>query len=431
MSIFWIIVGTLLFLNLLWAWHADAVLSRAGRDWRLRLCAPAFAVAMGGLLVVFILGRGGDPSVRAAFPTTLVAAIYLWHLLVLPVWLVLAPPVEVVRATRKLRQFVQRRSGNALDRPAAVQDTAKAAVEEDGATAEGFRLSRRDWLVAAAAAPPSVLAGVTGVALHQMESFRLRRLEIPLAGLPRALDGLTVAHLSDLHVGVFTKGKILREFAEATNALEADLILLTGDLINDDLADLPDAIAMVRSLKARYGVYLCEGNHDLIPGPHGFGKAVREAGLNLLVNETRLLEVRGAAVEILGLRWGAGADRSRRADDYGDTPIERSMEELLRLRERSAFPLLMAHHPHAFDAAAAAGIPLTLSGHTHGGQIMLNEALGFGPALFRYWSGLYRSDGTDEPSSPALVVSNGTGNWFPLRTAAPAEILHLTLRASA
>jgi hypothetical protein len=81
----------------------------------------------------------------------------------------------------------------------------------------------------------------------------------------------------------------------------------------------------------------------------------------------------------------------------------------------------LAHHPHAFDAAAAAGVPLTLSGHTHGGQLMLNEQLGFGPAMFRYWSGWYRK-GVSQ-----LVVSNGVGNWFPLRVNAPAEIIHLTL----
>src|SRR5690606_267402 len=90
-----------------------------------------------------------------------------------------------------------------------------------------------------------------------------------------------------------------------------------------------------------------------------------------------------------------------------------------------AFPILLAHHPHAFDAAAAAGIPLTVSGHTHGGQLMLSEGVGFGPLMYRYWSGLYRNPAHNEA---ALVVSNGVGNWFPLRTRAPAEIIHLTLR---
>jgi predicted MPP superfamily phosphohydrolase len=83
---------------------------------------------------------------------------------------------------------------------------------------------------------------------------------------------------------------------------------------------------------------------------------------------------------------------------------------------------LLAHHPHSFDAAAAAGLPLTLSGHTHGGQIMLNEQLGAGSIRFRYVSGLYRKANSN------LLVCNGIGNWFPIRINAPAEILHITLR---
>jgi hypothetical protein len=97
------------------------------------------------------------------------------------------------------------------------------------------------------------------------------------------------------------------------------------------------------------------------------------------------------------------------------------VQRLLAQREPEAFPILLAHHPHAFDAAAAASLPLILSGHTHGGQLMLNEREGFGPALFRYWSGLYTRDNSK------LIVSNGVGNWFPLRVNAPAEIIHLTL----
>ena len=87
-----------------------------------------------------------------------------------------------------------------------------------------------------------------------------------------------------------------------------------------------------------------------------------------------------------------------------------------------AFPILLAHHPHAFDVAAVHEIPLTFAGHTHGGQLMLSAKHGAGPVMFRYWSGLYQK------LNASLIVSNGAGNWFPLRTHAPAEIIHLTLR---
>ena len=96
------------------------------------------------------------------------------------------------------------------------------------------------------------------------------------------------------------------------------------------------------------------------------------------------------------------------------------MENLRRQRDPKAFPIVLAHHPHAFDFADE--FPLMLSGHTHGGQLMLAEDVGFGPWMFRYWSGEYRKP------DRALVVSNGTGNWFPVRINAPAEVIHLTLK---
>src|SRR5205807_10330876 len=134
-----------------------------------------------------------------------------------------------------------------------------------------------------------------------------------------------------------------------------------------------------------------------------------------LLDESVLITVRGTPLQLLGLSW-------TRARENRNVAIAASVRQLVSQRQPESFPILLAHHPHAFDAAAEASLPLTLSGHTHGGQLMLNEQFGFGPALFRYWSGLYNKG----PSK--LIVSNGVGNWFPLRVNAPAEIVHLTLR---
>jgi len=104
--------------------------------------------------------------------------------------------------------------------------------------------------------------------------------------------------------------------------------------------------------------------------------------------------------------------------------ISRQVGELMKQRRPDAFPIFLAHHPHAFDAAAANGLPLTLTGHTHGGQLMLDKDVGVGPALFRYWSGLYKREQSQ------LIVSNGVGNMFPIRINAPAELVHITLRCA-
>jgi predicted MPP superfamily phosphohydrolase len=266
-------------------------------------------------------------------------------------------------------------------------------------------------------ATPMLLTGA-GVAYapKQLREFRIRPMGVELPGLPQELDGLRIALVSDLHVGTFTSVQTVRRAVEETSRLDADLVLLPGDLINDSLADLSDALDAVRNIQSRHGAYLCVGNHDLIDDGTEFVRRVRTR-VPLLVNDSRVVTIRGRHVQLLGVPW--------RRDEEG---IASSVQEVARQITPGAFPILLAHHPHAFDASAAAGIPLTVSGHTHGGQLMLSESVGFGPLLYRYWSGLYRKPA---PNGASLVVSNGVGNWFPLRTRAPAEIIHLTLRSAA
>jgi predicted MPP superfamily phosphohydrolase len=398
-SLFLLILLLLFLLNILWWWQADSLLRRRHRSWRFRVWPLLLAVGMMGLLAAFFLSRGSDIPVRDQLPQPLVAALYIWHLTILPIWLFLSPAIGWAG-------FLQARRNRKR----------KTACGPESPVGWG----RRNFLAySVAAGPMALLLGTTTASIPQLRQFRIRHLSIPIPWLPPALDGVTIAQVSDVHVGPFTSGEILQRIVRATNELDADLVLMTGDLINDTLDDLPEAIAMVQALKARHGVFMCEGNHDLIPGPHEFERRTKAAGIQLLVNEQRTLTIHDELIQILGLRWGSGRVG---VSHYGEDAISSSLQELLGQRNSAAFPILLAHHPHALDPAAQAGLPLVLAGHTHGGQLMLNPDLGFGPAFFRYWTGLYRQQST------TLAVSNGVGNWFPLRTAAPAEILHLTLR---
>jgi hypothetical protein len=169
---------------------------------------------------------------------------------------------------------------------------------------------------------------------------------------------------------------------------------------------------MIRRLDPRKGLFVCEGNHDLIEDRAAFERRMFASGLPFLLEGERTVAFRGESVQFLGIRW-----------DHADAQLAASVGRVRPLVRAGAFPILLAHHPHAFDAAAAARFPLTLAGHTHGGQIMLDERLGFGPAMFRYWSGRYRK------GASSLIVSNGAGNWFPLRINAPADIVRLTLHS--
>ena len=400
MSIVLIIILSLLVLDLVCWFSADRLLRRAGWKGRVRILHSFFfGFQLAGLLAV-ILSRRSEAWDQ--LPKFVMAAVYLWHLVILP----LIVPLTVIGGIVTLGLWVSR----------------KIRERETGAAPTGGAgMSRRAFLAATAAfAPQLFTVGLTAIALRQLEQFRIRRLTIPIRDLPSALDGLTIAHVSDMHAGRFTRSAVLREMTAAANDLRSELILVTGDLINGALHELPEGIAAIRRLDARSGVYMIEGNHDLFPGREAFESRVKNSGIPLLINEAEQLTVRGHPVQLLGQRWGGPVFRRREGND--DATIAASFAELLTLRDPAAFPILLAHHPHAFDPAAAAQIPLTLAGHTHGGQLMLNAETGFGPLMFRYWSGHYTKGDSH------LIVSNGVGNWFPLRTSAPAEIIHLTLR---
>lgn len=411
-SFFLVIVALMVAADLLWWRLADRRVRRLTKPRRWRAAVAAFVACQLAMLLWVLFARFVSPRGERMAPSVLVAATYLWHLLILPTTL-LAHGFHwsTGAAWRKLRPLL----------------TARTVPT----TADG--LTRRQFF--GVAGPPVFTALAVGGSMRQVRTFRIRQIDVPIAGLPSDLHGLRIAHVTDLHVGRFTYGATLRRVVEQTNQLNADLVLLTGDLVNNNLADLPEALAAVKNMQSRYGSYMCLGNHDLIDRPREFIRRTKEAGVALLVNEAATLDVRGRPVQLLGTPW-----------EHADAAFPWRVDTLLRQRTPEAFPILLAHHPHTFDAAAAAGLPLTLSGHTHGGQLMLNDHVGIGPMMFRYWSGLYRGPRTPpnastsmvprlvdsstfsvRPSDAALVVSNGVGNWFPLRVHAAAEILDLRL----
>jgi predicted MPP superfamily phosphohydrolase len=330
-----------------------------------RVVVAAFVVAMMIFPVTLVFLRKVALRSHETLPMWYVAATFLWHFLVMPAVLIAVVGRVVVRRLRPQADVA----------------------------------SRRRFLTGAVALAPPVLTGLgVGISIPRLKDVRLREIDVPVPGLPKALDGMVIAHISDPHFGKFTVERSTDRAIELTNSIEADLVLGTGDWIDLSLVDLPQAKDFFSRIDPRGGMYVCEGNHDLIEDPTGFRRQAPEAGVPLLLDETATVEVRGEKVNLVGLRWGGRVGRPA----------------------PGAFNILLAHHPHAFDQAD--GYPLVLSGHTHGGQLMLNEQLGAGPVLFRYWSGLYRKP------DRSLVVSNGIGHWFPLRTAAPAEVLKLTLR---
>ncbi len=370
---------------------------------------------------IIVFARLNQMNVDALLPMPFMIATFIWHLILAPVALVLNL-LELVReaVVAAVRFFRSRRKVEA-------ELVAKADPEPEKLPAPNA-VSRREFLSAAVAlTPPLFTVSISAIASEQLQRFRIRRVTAVIPQLPGELEGMTIAHVSDTHVGRFSHGEVLQKISEATNNLKADMVVFTGDLINDSLRWMPDAIEMLRKIDNR--VVLCEGNHDLIDDPFEFRTRIKSTpDLSLLINESHTVNFRGVPIQFLGLCWG-GPGTSIKRQWNEEYTLAQSTAHLLRMRNPSAFPIMLAHHPHAWDHAK--DIPLTLAGHTHGGQLMLNEKLGAGSIMFRYWSGLYTRQATDEHSAGALVVSNGVGNWFPLRVSAPAEIIHITLRRSA
>ena len=395
--------------DLAWALLAMRALRRGGWSrwwWSLPI---AWVLIQFAFLYLILTSRGGFNDAVPGWLVTLVLAFaFVWHLMVMPLTLIslggFAAARGIIRLLRKRKP-----SPEASKPDASVPTFTRRAVLSMGI----------------AAAPPVLAGGMTWRGMNELNHFRIRNIETSFANLPPELDGLRIAHITDTHVGELTKGAKLREIAEQTNLLKPDLILITGDLINRSLSDLPAALEMIGRMESRHGVAMCEGNHDLFQGRAPFVEGVRAAGIPILQDECRELTIRNVPVDLLGVRW-QGRRGNRPEELTEEQAYEIAVSRLASAVRPGAFPILLAHHPHAFDAAAAHGIPLTLAGHTHGGQIHATASIGFGPLMYKYWSGLYRK--ATPNGDAAVVVGNGTGNWFPVRLNVPAEIICLTLR---
>jgi predicted MPP superfamily phosphohydrolase len=369
------------------------------------------------------------------FPEGLPAAGMIWHVLVLPVTTVPAGAILL---------FARRRQPSPNPSPGTPGEGNRSAGEglpsesrisirhpgpnrpepspqsSPGVPGEEVRvhgLSRRNFLTAAAGAVP-VLAtvGLTSAAQTQLGTFRVRPIELALPNWPAELDGFTIAMVADIHNGLYTTPAMLADIVERTNTIHnggpADLVVLGGDLINTTIADLPEALDVAKSLRGRLGTVAILGNHDVIDSEHLYVRGVERAGIPLLIDRNMTIEPKpGVRVELLGVGWNSK-----------DQGLYESVQRVVARRNSSAYPICLSHHPHAWDEAVRQALPLVLSGHTHGGQIMFTKNFGGGPLKFRYWTGVHQRDGS------TLAISNGVGNWFPLRINAPAELIKFTLR---
>lgn len=417
-----------------WLWWSADRCARPLRPWPRRATRPLFAAFFVSMVLypgvpLLRMAVGNEPAFP---PVAWATAAYIWFPIVLNLTIATVVVRFAWRGVRRLAGGRRNATAPSGDRPA--QPQTGSSPTRPPAT-PSIALTRRQALgLAAAALPPFATIGLTAAALAQRGRFRVRRVELPVPGLPADLDGLTIAHLTDVHAGHFVPPDAVARLADVVNAMATDLVAFTGDLIDRGLLDrLPLGLTLVDRLDRRDRLAMIEGNHDVFEDAAKFEQVMRDLRLPLLLDEqaTFVIPGRRTPVQLLGLAWGelkseadvrAAGDPDRMLRVHSEAATAAAVRTVAALRQPGAFPILLAHHPHAADPAAAAGLPLVLAGHTHGGQVMLNDDIGAGPLRFRYWNGVHRLAGT------TLTICNGIGSWFPLRVNAPAEVVHLTLR---
>ena len=285
-----------------------------------------------------------------------------------------------------------------------------AAVLWPGAVAPGSLVTPSARAVAVAAA----LVTLWGFA-NARRTARVVRVVVPVTGLPAALDGFTIAQISDVHVGPTIKRPFVEAIVDTVNRLDVDLVAVTGDLVDGSVRDLAEHVAPLAALRSKEGSFFVTGNHEYYSGAAAWVRELRRLGLIVLLNEHAVVRRGDARLVIAGVTdFSAGHfDRGQASD-----PVK-----ALAGSPPGAVRVLLAHQPRSAEAAEAAGFDLQLSGHTHGGQ-------------FLPWNLLVRlqqpfTAGLERWRRMWVYTSRGTGYWGPpKRFGAPSEITLLRLVAA-
>jgi len=284
------------------------------------------------------------------------------------------------------------------------------------AVADAHDDARRQFLarvtggaIATAAVGTSAFGAAVALGAHQVTT-----VEVPLAKLPPALDGFTIAQLSDLHIGMTIGRGFVEDVVAVTNAIGADLIVLTGDMVDGPVDTVGDRCAPLRDLRAPHGVFAVTGNHEYYSGADAWIAALEQLGLRFLRNQRVAIGRGDATFDLVGVDDWSGRGHAGHGMD---------LDAALRGRDPARASVILAHQPRQVRDIAARGLDLQLAGHTHGGQVW----------PWHYVVRLQQDgflSGLDRVRDTWLFTSRGVGYWGPpVRLGATPEIVKIVLRA--
>jgi uncharacterized protein len=266
-------------------------------------------------------------------------------------------------------------------------------------------LTRRAALKGVVATSIGALTGAVTYGMgHERHRVGLTHATLPVSGLPPALDGLRIAFITDVHHSLTVPADDVTRAVMLANGTDPDLVVLGGDYVTwGDRHYVAPVAELLRPLHARYGVFAILGNHD---DDRDMPAALTRNGFTVLRDQRTRVELRGEALELAGIRFW-----TRRVGDIARV-----------LRQSRDIVLLLAHDPRRIAEAAALDVPAVLSGHTHGGQVVLP---GFGALARRDFPVLA---GVARRHNTSLFVSRGIGTvYVPIRINCPPEVAVVTL----
>ncbi len=295
-------------------------------------------------------------------------------------------------------------------------------LNQQATPSKRLTMTRREFLHSTLAVAPLFACGVSTRGIYEAQvDMSVQRYSLVMPDLPADLAGFKIGQVSDTHLGPYFDLARLDSVIQLLAAEKPDLVVITGDFA-DDLNLLKPAIEKFNVLQPSipYGLYFCYGNHDYFQNLDFVRNELYQSKIKVLENESKLILAGQRPFYLMGVDY-PWADISHSGINVSAGKRQQFFAAAQQNVPNHAFKVLMAHHPDCLIDGFAARIPLTLAGHTHGGQVVIGGKSLLSP--YTYMRGLYKENNVYG------YVNSGAGQWFPFRLGCPPEISLFTLQS--